>query len=169
MPKLSKHSAAVPSSSKQCTKILLLDAQLDALSSYMEHMSNLMNWRTRVQEVKNNDLIWLRICSYILMELMEQLGDTDMKRDVIPEPTLPDARYLFASFNDQNIWNSGKMACSENGAHAEKDDWSGLLQLAHHALHYKKKQAWTKTIICRNLVIQEPLQLECWEGRRPGQ
>lgn len=63
----------------------------------MEHMSNLMNWRTRVQEVKNNDLIWLRIRSYILME---QLGDTDMKRDVIPEPTLPDARYLFASFND---------------------------------------------------------------------
>lgn len=61
------------------------------------------------------------------------------------------------------------MACSENGARAEKDDWSGLvLQLAHRALHLKKKQAWTETIICRNLVIQEPLRLECWEGRRPG-
>jgi len=125
----SKRAAPSPPPSslpEKRARVPLPDAQLDALRSHMKHMSDLMNWRTRVkeaEEAKDNDVIWWQTHSHILMELIWQLRATDMEGFVIPHPTLREARNLFESFNEEQLvqWKDGV----ENGI--EKDDWSILL------------------------------------------
>lgn len=128
----SKRVAASPPPSlpEKYARILLPDDQLDALQNHMKHMSDLMNWRTRTKEPKDNDVIWRQIHSMILVELIAQLRATDMKRVVIPNPTLPDAWNYFENFNEEELeqWKDGV----ENGV--EKDDWSSLLE--HRALYF---------------------------------
>ena len=69
----------------------------------MKHTSDSMNWKTRVKEAKDNDVIWQLTHSAILMELIEQLRATDMESVVIPHPTMQDAMNLFESFNEEEL------------------------------------------------------------------
>jgi len=111
-----------------------------------------MNWRTRVKEAKDNDMIWWQTHSYILMNLIEQLRATDMESVVIPQPNLQEAQNLFESFTEEELekWNHGV----ESGV--EKGDWSSLLvhrayifyyQVSHLICHHSKtpnaKRSWS--------------------------
>ena len=105
----SKHAVPSPAPLPEKHHRILPTAQLDTLSNYMKCLSNSMNWRTRVKEAKDNDMIWWQTHSYILMNLIEQLRATDMESVVIHNWTYKRHRtFLKASL--KRSWKSGTMA-----------------------------------------------------------